>query len=169
VGKTTVATEVSTILDHHQTPHVLIDMDALRQCFPAPLNDPFNDTLGLTNLAAVWPIFRAAGAERVVMVDIVESRHDVGKYDSAIPGARLTVVRLAASLTTLRDRVTRREVGSSREWFLQRTVELADLMERERVGDVVVPTDNRPLSDIAREVLCQSGWVELPPTGIGRS
>ena len=158
VGKTTVAFEVSALLEAAGVAHAVVDMDALRSCHPAPPGDRFNEALGLRNLAAIWPNFRAAGAGRVLLADVVESRDELPRYREAIPGAAITVVRLCASLETLTARVRRRESGALLAWHLERTAELAAQMERDQLEDFAVETDGRAVAEVAREILERCGW-----------
>ena len=74
VGKTTVAYEVSKLLEAAELPYACIDMDTLRSCYPAPAGDRFNVALGLRNLAAVWANCRATGAAYLIVADVIESR-----------------------------------------------------------------------------------------------
>jgi chloramphenicol 3-O-phosphotransferase len=157
-GKTTIAGEVSALLNHAGVPHAVVDMDALRWCYPSPPDDPYNEALARRNLAAIWPNFRAAGAGRLVLAEVLESPEGLGAYGAAIPGAEIVVVRLRASVPTLAARVTRRETGSGRDWHLARAAELAVQLERDGIGDVVVDTDGRSVGDVAREVLTRCGW-----------
>lgn len=164
VGKTTVANEASALLDAARVAHALVDLDGLRSCYPAPPGDRFNTALGLRNLAAVWGNFRAAGAGRLILADVVESRDQLAHYRAAVPGAAITVVRLRASVEGLTARVRRRETGAGLAWHLHRTVELAAQLERDRVEDLVVETDERATVTIAREVLQRAGWLAGPAT-----
>lgn len=162
VGKTSVAAEVSALLDRAAVAHAVVDMDSLRWCYPSPPHDPFNVALALKNLADVWVNFRAAGAERLVLADVVEARDDLARYREAVPGATILVVRLRASVGTLIDRVRRREMGAGLDWHLRRAAELAARMERDKVEDMVVDTDGRPVAAVAREVVDRGAWATLP-------
>jgi hypothetical protein len=159
VGKSTVAAEVSERLDAAGVAHALVDVDALRWCYPRPPGDPFRVGLALRNLAAVWPNFRAAGARRLVLVDVVDSREQLAGYAGAVPGAGFLVVRLRARPETLAGRVRRRETGAGLDRHLRRAAELAAAMERAQVEDLVVETDRRPPGAVAAEVLRRSGWL----------
>ena len=159
VGKTTVAYEVSKLLEAVALPHACIDMDTLRSCYPAPAGDRFNVALGLRNLAAVWVNCRATGATHLIVADVIESREELRGYREAVPGAAITVVRLRATLSTLTGRVTRREVGSGHDWHLLRAAELASQMDRDQVEDAAVETDGRAVTAIAREIVERSGWA----------
>ena len=161
VGKTTVALEVSALLERAGVPHACADMDSLRWCYPSPSHDPFRVALGLQNLAAVWANCRAAGAERLVLAGVVESRDELAGYRTAVPGATILVVRLRASVGTLTGRVAGREVGAGREWHLRRAAELAAQMDRDRVEDIVVETEGRSVPAVAREVLARSAWQDV--------
>ena len=158
VGKTTVALEASDLLEAAGVPHAVIDVDALSWCYPTPVNDPFNNRLALRNLRCVWANFAAAGAVRLILARVVETRDELGAFREAVPGAELTVVRLRASNETLLRRVAGREVGSHREWSLNRAVELARLMDHQAVEDHLVDTDGRTVTDIATEVLRRANW-----------
>lgn len=158
VGKTTVASAASDLLDERGAPHAVIDLDWLRWCHPNPPDDPFHAALGLGNLAAVWRNYRTAGADRLVLVDVVEAREQLEEYRAAIPGAAVTVVRLAAGVPTLHRRLEGRETGASLAWHRARAVELAALMDARRVEDVLLDTEGRTPRDIAAEALRRTGW-----------
>jgi energy-coupling factor transporter ATP-binding protein EcfA2 len=161
VGKTTVAVTASGLLDRAGTAHALVDMDWLRWCHPSPDHDPFHIALGLRNLAAVWANCRAAGAERLLLVDIVESGEDLAGYRAAVPGADIVVARLRASLPTIMSRLEGREVGADLEWHRRRAAELSGIMERNRIGDLIVDTEEKTVADLAGELLTRAGWIVL--------
>ena len=161
VGKTTVAAALSELLQRTRIPHAVIDMDALRWCSPSPAHDPFHTALGLQNLAAVWPNYRAAGAERLILVDIVESREEVGRYEEAVPGTGIVVVRLRALVPTIWHRLEGREVGEGLAWHRRRAVELVTQMEDAQVEDLLVDTDGRTVADIVQEILFRTNWTGL--------
>ena len=160
VGKSAVAGEVSARLRAAGAAmaHALVDIDALRWCYPSPPGDRFRTALALQNLAAVWANFRAAGARRLVLADVVESRAQLDGVRAAVPGAEIVVVRLRASIETLAARVRERERGAGLAWHLARSAELAELLERAGADDGVVDTDGRTLAEIADEVLRVAGW-----------
>lgn len=159
VGKTSVMTEIVELLLPTGIHFAAVDMDALSWCYPAvPGDDRFRSNLTFRNLAAVWENFRATGASRLVIARVIERRAEIERYRQAIPGAQVTVTRLRAGAATLEDRVTRREIGVALPRRLDRARELAKIMERERIEDVLVDTDGRSVSDIAAEVLARSGW-----------
>jgi hypothetical protein len=159
VGKTAVGAEVSDLLAEKGVAHAMIDVDWLRWCHPAPQNDPFHMALGLRNLAAVWANYRAAGAERLVLVDVVEDMEYLAGYREAMPSADITVVRLTATLESLHRRLEERESGASLEWHKARAGELLELMDEQAVEDVLVQTEGKTAVEVAQEVLVLAGWL----------
>lgn len=158
VGKTAVAGAISEILGEAGITHALIDLDSIRWCYPTPPDDPFHIALGLRNLAAIWANYRAAGATRLILADIVESRAALAGYHDAIPGAAIQVVRLRAALPTILRRLEGRECGAGLEWHRRRAAELSAQMDERQVEDVLVHTDSKTIPDIAREVLERTSW-----------
>ena len=166
VGKTSVAIEISELLDHARVAHALVDLDSLRWCYPRPAHDPFRVELALKNLAAVWSNFQAAGATRLILADVLEAREELEGFRIAIPNGTFFVVRLQASVVTLAERLRGREIGSGLERMLSRTVELAGQMEESRVEDLLVNTEGKSVTAVAREVLARSGWMTFPDVGL---
>jgi adenylylsulfate kinase-like enzyme len=160
-GKTTVALEVSELLDMAGVAHGMVDVDALRWCYPRLPDDPFRVGLAMRNLAAVWTNFRMFGASSLILADILTSRDQLRRYREAVPRAEVFVVRLRASQDTLAARVRRREVGSGLDRHLQHAAELALQMDHDKFEDLLVETDNRSVPEIAHEILTRSEWLDL--------
>jgi hypothetical protein len=159
-GKTTVAEAASGLLSAAEVPNAVIDLDWLCQAYPTPADDPYNNRLGFENLAAIWPNYAARGIRRLVVARVVESRRWRDEAEAALPGVEVTVVRLAASVRTRRERIVRRELDSGwRDRFLVRTVELEALLDGDDVADVTVDNDERAPRDVATEVLEKAGWL----------
>ncbi len=156
-GKTTVGMAISEHLHQAGTAHAFVDLDWLSWCYPAPPHDRFHAALCLHNLAAVCANYRAAGAERLVLAGVVETCAERAGYQAAIPGAELVVVRLQATLPTLLGRLAARESGPSLAWHQQRAGELTALMERNRVENMLVDTEEKSIAEIAGEVLARIG------------
>ncbi|HET7036837.1 MAG TPA: hypothetical protein VFI42_14225 [Thermomicrobiaceae bacterium] len=159
VGKTTVASEVSELLEAARIAHAFVDIDALRWCYPGPPGDRFRAGLALRNLAAIWPNFAACGATRLVLADVLEDRAELAGYQRALPGAAITVVRLRAAPETLAARVARRELGAGLEWHLARARELAARMDARPVEDLLVETEGRGVRAVAEEIVRRAGWL----------
>lgn len=160
VGKTTVASMVSELLEQSSVPHACVDIDALCRHYPPDPGDRFSTRLAMKNLAAIWPNFQAYGATSLVVAAVIETRDDLDRYREAIPGAAIFVVRLRASLETLAQRVRQREQGAGLEWHLARAPELAAIMDHNNVEDLLIETDGKTVVQIAREILAGSGWPE---------
>lgn len=158
-GKTTVALEVSELLEQGSIAHACVDLDALRWCYPRRPDDRFSTKLAMKNLAAIWVNFQECGATSLIIADVIETRSGLDRYRAAIPGADILVVRLTASLNTLHKRLEHRELGVGLAWHLQRAPELAVIMERNHIEDLLVSTDGKTVTEIAREILQQTRWM----------
>ena len=157
-GKTTVLSEASDLLAEAGTAHAAIDLDWLAVMHPQ--REPHGQRLALANLTAVWPIYAAAGAERLMVARVVEDRAELDHYRAAVPGALPIVCRLTAPLTLMHERLRIREPGMFLDQAFRRATELADILERAGVEDFVV--DNGPgrsVGEVAREVLSLAGWL----------
>lgn len=159
VGKTSVAAEMFDQLAGRGIPHAVIDLDGLGICWPFGEGDRFNERMTMRNLAAIWANYAEAGIGRAVIARVVESRTELAAFRRAIPGAEIVVCRLVASVAVLRERVARREAGSSYESLVRRSVELADSLPRSDAADFTVSTDGRGVAEVAVEVLTRAGWL----------
>lgn len=153
VGKTTVASGVSELLEQARIAHAYVDIDALRWHYPRRPDDRFSTRLAMKNLAAIWINFQDYGATSLVVSDVIETRSELDRYRAAIPGADIFVIRLTASLRTLQERLKGRELGPGLEWHLQRAPELSAIMERNTVEDLLVSTDGKTVMQTAEELL----------------
>lgn len=138
--------------------HSFIDLDALAETFPRPKDDPYGSRLALRNLRDVWANCTAAGSRNLVVARVVETDSDLEGIRAAIPGSQATVCLLRATDDALLSRIRKREVGSGLAWHEQRTLELADSLEKCGPFDFVVDTDQRQPPDIAREIVDQVQW-----------
>lgn len=152
-GKSTIVDAMSELLGSWNVPHAAIDMDYLRWVFPHPPGDPFAAQLGYRNLAAFWPNLKDARVRCVLLADVVESREQVTEYASAMPGTTVVIVRLDVPLPVILDRLEGRERESTIEWYRNRAPELQGIMEREKVGDIVIDAGDRDPDDVAQEIL----------------
>ena len=157
-GKTTVLWEASDLLAEAGTPHAAIDLDWLGQMHPQ--RSPHSQRLVFTNLAAVWPNYLAAGAERLIVARVAEDRAELAHYQAAVPGAQPIVCRLTAPIALMHERLRIREPGMNLERAFERGTQLTYILERAGAEDFVV--DNGPgrsIGDVAREVLSRAGWL----------
>jgi hypothetical protein len=165
VGKSTIANEAAWLLRQADVPHALVDLDRIEQCWPVPADDPGNERVSHRNLACMWANFRQAGADRLILVRVLEARSLLRRVTKAVPGAQFTVVRLRAPLAVLHERIRSRE-ASDPDWFLDAATHTAEVFERAQVEDHLVDNENRPATVVAEEVLYRVGW--LPSTAGGQ-
>lgn len=160
-GKTSTAADAAEVLESREIPHALLDIDDLSAFWPAPPGDPFRFRLMLANLAAVWCNFRDAGAGRLLLSGVVESRAELTAYREALGGAELTVCRLVAPVETLRERIRSRgrDSGPSLDWHLHRAGELTAIQNAARVEDFAVDNGSLPRRQVAEEILTKAGWT----------
>ena len=130
-----------------------VDLDTLRWHYPPLPGDPFSTQLATKNLAAIWINYQEYGATRLVVADVIETRDGLERYRTGIPGANIFVVRLRASLETLIQRLRQRETGSGLEWHLARAPVLSEIMDRNKVEDLLIETDGKSVQHIAEEIL----------------
>lgn len=157
-GKTAVADEVAVLLHEQGIQHAFIDLDYLCQLYPAPLDDPYREELMLRNLGAVWPNYRTEGVDYLVLARVIEQRDHLSRYKEAIPEADISVVRVLAPAELVQKRLRHREVGSFFEHLWRRSQELTAVLDAAQVEDFSVSNDERPVREVATEVLNLLGW-----------
>ena len=157
-GKTTVLSEASDLLAQASIPHAAIDLDWLSVMHPQ--QDAYGLDLALVNLRAVWPNYVAAGAERLIVANVIENETELDLYRTAVPGARPVVCRLTAPLALMHERLRVREPGMFQGQALARSAELDGILERAGIEHFTV--DNGPgrlVTDVAHEMLTRAGWL----------
>lgn len=160
VGKTSVVGEISHVLAERGLAHATGDMDDFAEFFPRPPDDPFGRTVSLQNLMAVWRNYHAAGAERLVLAEVVLGEDVLDGIREAVPGAEITLCRLRAPVAVLRDRVRSRELGAGLQSHVEMAAKLAGLFDRLSLPHFVVDTENRSIRPIAEEIVIQAGWIK---------
>jgi hypothetical protein len=73
---------------------------------------------------------------------------------------RATVCHLAASPSTVEERIRRREAGSSTESLVARGRQLAAMAPDADFVDIVLETDGKALDELATELLAKLGWID---------
>ncbi|WP_307844935.1 GNAT family N-acetyltransferase [Actinotalea solisilvae] len=157
-GKSTVASAVGDLLQERGVPHAVLEVDALCDVWPPPAGDPFADAVALRNVRAVGRAAVDAGYRHLVLARVVERPEDRERYEAALDGADVRVVRLTAPEPVRVARLeARTPAGPSRAWHLARTVELEAVLAAAALDDAVVLNDGSP-ADAAREVLRALAW-----------
>lgn len=158
-GKTSVAETIGDLLSAAGVAHAVIDVDWLRRSWPRPPGDPFNSTMALRNLRAVAENYLQAGAARLVLAGVIESRTERSAYQRALQ-VPVTVCRLRVAQATIRHRLIRRHEndGDGLRWHLSRSGELDRILAQAQVEDVVVEATTTTLRQTAEAVLAAIGW-----------
>ncbi len=157
-GKTTVLSEASDLLARAGIPHAAIDLDWLAVMHPQ--QDAYGQRLVFANLAAVWPNYVAAGAERLIVAKVIENENELDLYRTAVPGASPVVCRLTAPIALMHQRLRVREPGMFQGQALARSTELDGILESAAIEHFTV--DNGPgrhVTDVAREMLTRARWL----------
>ena len=154
-GKTTVVECLRWALVDLGVTCAAVSQDALRMVSPEPVGDPFGEELGYRNLASVWPNLVRAGATVVLIATVVEDRaHSLARLGAALPGSKITIVRLAVPLDLVHARLRHRErTPSDLAWHLARSVELQQIMEARAVEDLLIEVGTRTPEDVAIEII----------------
>lgn len=159
VGKTTVAFEMIEVLEEHDLSHAFFDVDGLTYFHPKPTDDRFGERFAINALGTLFPQLQVLGVDRLILARVLWERNSLPRYEEALPGAEIIVVRLTAPLTIVEARIRRREIGAGLDWHLARAAELDAHWHANPVEDLLVDTSDRTVRDIAEEVLTHVGWI----------
>ena len=77
--------------------------------------------------------------------------HRAGRRRAPVDGGRL--------VATMEDRVKTREQGALQGQYVGRVAELDAILDRARLEDFTISNENRPLDDVAKELLVRAGWL----------
>jgi adenylylsulfate kinase-like enzyme len=158
-GKTVVAIEIGHILEQQGKPAAVVDLDWLGWLHLRS-SAITADQLIARNLAAIWPNLRDAGMRYAVLARAMLGRDAKEALQAAAPGANLVVVRLTASPQTIELRLRRRDTGRELEEHLREGESMSQAMDRTRLEDTSVATDDRTPTEVAQEVLERVGWID---------
>ena len=161
-GKTSTMWRLGEILTSRHISHAVIDVDYVRNFFPAPEDDPFNSRLAMKNVEAMAKNFRAAGARCLIFADVVEHPELAIGYGEAIPGSDVHVVRLDVPMEGLLARLEARESTETIEWYRNRARELQGIMEDRRIGNLVIDVGAHTVDEVAIEIAACLGYAPAP-------
>jgi hypothetical protein len=156
-GKTSVLAEASDVLALRHIVHAAIDLDALGLAHLPSANG--NDGVMYRNLESVCRNYAALGVTRMLLARAMESRAELELCRSVVAAANTQVCRLIASIDTMRQRVKIRESGVLQGQFVERVATLETILDRAQLEDFAVINENRPLSEVAQEMLRKAGWI----------
>jgi len=156
VGKSSVGNEIHAQLSAAGIQHCLIEGDNLGLAFPSP----HEHRLAEQNLAAMWANYRAFGYRRMIYTNTASVRN-VAQLTAAMgDDPQVTAVLLTASDATARQRLAQREIGTAFDQHVQRSDRAARELDRLSPSWVHrVTTDDRPVADIASEIIALADWT----------
>jgi adenylylsulfate kinase len=113
----------------------------------------------LRNLPSVAFNYLDAGALRLVLAGVVESRAERARYQEAV-GVDLVVCRLEVDLSAVQQRLVRRHEGDDPglRWHLDRSDELDSILREAQVEDLVIDAADGSATEIAGNMLSAIGW-----------
>jgi len=151
-GKSSVAAEITYLLEQRDQPYALLDLDYLGWVG----DHAMGHRMMLRNLAAVAPNYRDAGIEIFVVAYFLRDLNALHSVREAL-GVPLRVVRLSVPWPDIEQRLAS-DVTSGRRDDLRDAA--SSIAEGEGVGveDIVVSND-RPVGIVAREVMSWLGWL----------
>jgi hypothetical protein len=156
-GKTSVLAEASDILRLQHVAHAAIDVDALGlACLPTAAP---NDEAMYRNLRSVCENYGSLSVTRFLLARALENRAELDLCRAIVSAANTVVCRLTASIETMEQRVKLRESGVSQREYVSRVAELNVVVDRARLEDFSVVNENRPLTEVAHEMLVRAGWI----------
>ncbi len=106
--------------------------------------------------------YAASGVRRFLLARALESEAQLELCREIIPATQTIVCRLTASIDAMQRRVEKREPGTLRRDFVARVSELNAILDRARLEDFAVTNQDRPLTEVALEVLAKAGWISNP-------
>jgi cytidylate kinase len=156
-GKTTILAEASDLLALRSITHAAIDLDTLGLAhLPSRAN---NDAVMYRNLESVCQNYASLGVSRLLLARAIEDRDELELCRSIVSATNTIVCRLAASIEVMEQRVQMRESGVSRQEYLARIPKLNVILDRARLEDFTINSENRSPTEIAHEMLVKARWI----------
>jgi len=155
-GKSTVAAEISYLLEQRRQPYALLDLDFLGWGVNRFDGGADGNPFLLRNLAAVVSNYREGGISVFVLARFVSGHDELRGIREAV-GVPLRVVRLTVPLPDIEQRLAADVTTERREELREAARQIA---AGEGVGleDVALAND-RPIPVVAQEILTWLGWV----------
>jgi hypothetical protein len=156
-GKTSVLGEASDILALRHIAHAAIDLDALGLAhLPSAAS---NDGVMYRNLQSVCKNYASLGVSRLLLARAMEDRAELELCRDVVSATNTVVCRLTASIEAMQQRVKMRESGVSQRKYVARVAKLNAILDRARLEDFIVTSENRSLTEVALEMLVNAGWI----------
>jgi adenylylsulfate kinase len=169
-GKTSVAEMVGDLLTEAGVPNAVIDLDWLRRSWPSPTGDRFNVAMALRNLRSVARNYRDAGAVRIVLAGVIETKINRDRHEDAL-GVPLSVCRLRVDLPLVRARLAQRHEGEGAvlQWYLARSGELDAILEAAAIEDFTVSATDLSIPSTAQDCALHSRLARTLPESVAGS
>jgi hypothetical protein len=151
-GKSSVAAEISYLLEQQDELYALLDLDYLGWVG----DHETGQAMMLRNLAAIAPNYLGLGVTTFVAAYFVRDQAALHGIKEAL-GVPLQVVRLAVPLQDIEHRLAADVTTGRRDDLRDAAVSIA-ASEGVGVEDLVVKND-RPVSEIAHELMAWLGWL----------
>ncbi len=155
-GKSSVAAEIGYLLEQQGMRYALLDLDYLGWAAASAGDRAGEFHLMLQNLTAVASNYRQAGIRLFVLAHLIRDPGELRSVREAL-GVRLRTVRLALGLADIERRLAG-DVTSGRVEDLAAAASSIAESEGAGIEDVVIAND-RPVGDVAREVMTFLGWL----------
>jgi hypothetical protein len=156
-GKTAVLGEASDILTQRQIVHAAIDLDVLGLAYLP--SAAVSDGVMYDNLRSLCENYAALGVKRFLVARAIEDNAQLRLCRDTIPASTTVVCRLIASIKAMQRRVQMRELGISQQEHIDRVAKLNAILDRAQLEDFAVTNEERPLTEVALEVLVRAGWI----------
>jgi hypothetical protein len=158
-GKTSVLGEASDILALRYIAHAAIDVDALGLAYLPTASG--NDEVMYGNLRSVCVNYASLGVTRFLLARALERGAELDLYRGIVSATNTVVCRLTAKIETMERRVKERESGVSQREYVARVAGLNVLLDRARLEDFSVSSENRLITEVAHEMLVRAGWISM--------
>jgi adenylylsulfate kinase-like enzyme len=154
-GKSSVAAEIADMLEKAGDRYAYLDLDHLVWGYPGGGGGAERRML-LRNLGAVASNFRAVGVLRFVLAGFVADARELNEQRAALD-MPVRIVRLTLPVEEIERRLTS-DLTSGRKDDLGKVSEQLERLEDQHLEHLIVAND-RPVSDVALEILDWLGWT----------
>ena len=155
-GKSTVAAEISYLLEQRRQPYALLDLDFLGWGINTFDDGAAENPFLLRNLAAVVSNYRGGGISVFVLAYFVSGHDELRGIREAV-GVPLRVVRLSVPLPDIERRLAA-DVTTERREELREAAQQIAAGAGVGVEDIVLAND-RPVPIVAQQIMTWLGWA----------
>jgi hypothetical protein len=156
-GKTSVLGEASDILSMRKITHAGVDLDALGLAHLP--STAASDGVMYRNLESLCRNYESAGVRRLLLARAMGDRAELELCRGIVSASNTIVCRLTASVEVMEQRVKGRESGLLRQEYVARVAKLKAVLDAARLENFSVSNENRPLTEVAQEMLVKAGWI----------